>query len=117
MSLRKTIFKARYLRKEQTIAEEILWKELRNKKLEIRFRRQHPIDMYIIDFYAPEIKLAIELDGSTHKSKDAKEYDRERTDYLELKYINEIRFWNSEIAKDLNKVLNIIKEKIKGLES
>ena len=66
MAMFKTITKARYLRKEETETEKILWEEIRNSRLGIKFRRQHPIDMYILDFYAPEIKLAIELDGSIH---------------------------------------------------
>ena len=110
-----TIIKARYLRKGETKAEKILWKELRNNKLGIKFRRQHPIDMYILDFYAPSVKLAIELNGSTHKTKDNKIYDEERTNYLENKYISVLRFWNSEVEKNLGKVLKTIKEKIKEL--
>lgn len=115
MTQLKTIIKARYLRQEETKTEQILWKKLRNKSLGIRWRRQHSIDMFILDFYAPEIKLAIELDGSVHKTKENKEYDEERTCYLESKDIKVIRFWNSEVEKDLENVLNKIKEKIKQL--
>ena len=115
MTKLKTIIKARYLRKEETKAEKILWQELRDNKIGIKFRRQHPVDMYILDFYAPKIKLSIELDGSTHNIKENKEYDIERTIYLESKYINELRFWNSEIENNLTATLNIIKKKIKEL--
>ncbi len=101
------IIKARYLRHEETKAEKILWKELRNRKLGIKFRRQHPIEKFILDFYAPEIKLAIELDGSQHKGNH--EYDKLRTEYLESQKIKIIRFWNMEIEKDLEKVLEKIK--------
>lgn len=59
------IKKARILRREETKAEKMLWKELRNSGLGMKCRRQHPIDMFIIDFYVPEVKLAIELDGSS----------------------------------------------------
>jgi len=111
----KIIIKARYLRQEETKTEQILWKELRNKNIGMKFRRQHPIDMFILDFYAPKIKLAIELDGSSHTIKENKEYDRERTKYLESKNIKVLRFWNLEIEKDLKNVLNKIKEKIKGI--
>ena len=111
----KTIIKARYLRKEGTEAEQILWKALRNNNQNVKWRRQHPLDMFILDFYAPSIKLAIELDGSTHNIKDNKEYDKVRTGYLESKYIKVIRFWNSEIENDLQEVLNKIKETIKEL--
>ena len=109
----KTIVKARYLRKEETKAEKILWEKLRNNNLNVKFRRQHPFDMYILDFYAPAIKLAIELDGSIHNSKEAKEYDKERTEYLELKKIKVIRFWNSEIENNLESTIKKIKEYIK----
>ena len=100
----KTIVKARYLRKEGTKAERMLWEKLRNKNFGTRWRRQHPIDMFIVDFFASEIKLAIELDGSPHNIKENKEYDEARTDYLESKYINVLRFWNSEVEKNLENV-------------
>lgn len=111
----KTIIKARYLRREETKVEKILWQELRNSNIGIKFRRQYPIDMYILDFYAPKIKLLIELDGSTHNLKETKEYDVERTAYLESKYIYELRFWNSEIENNLNSVLSKIRAKINEL--
>ncbi|MBI3888438.1 endonuclease domain-containing protein [Candidatus Nomurabacteria bacterium] len=111
----KTIIKARYLRKENTDAEQILWRALRNNNQKIKWRRQHPIDMFIVDFYAPSIKLVIELGGATHNTKDNKEYDNARTEYLESKYISVIRFWNSEVEKNLPEVLNKIKEIIKRL--
>ena len=95
--------KARYLRKEETEAEKILWEELRNKKLGVKFRRQHPLDKFILDFYAPTIRLAIELDGSSHKENQA--YDKERTRYLESKNITVLRFWNSETENNLEEVL------------
>ena len=107
--------KVRYLRKDGTKTEKILWEELRNNNLGIKFRRQHPIDMFIIDFYAPSIKLAIELDGSIHKIKENREYDTKRTQYLESKDIKILRFWNSGIENNLKNTLIIIKEKIKEL--
>jgi len=111
----KTILKARVLRQEETKAEKILWQKLRNKKLGIKFRRQHPVDMYILDFYAPDIKLALELDGSPHKEKENKEWDKERTDYLNCKAISVLRFWNSEIERNLESTLDKIRKKIKEL--
>ena len=103
----ETLRKARYLCKEATEAEKILWEELRKDKLGVTFRRQHPIDKFILDFYAPKIKLAIELDGSSHK--ENKEYDKNRSYYLNSKNIRVLRFWNSEVEKDLGKVLKEIK--------
>ena len=109
MSKTSLLIKARYLRKEETLAEKMLWQELKNKKLGIKFRRQHPVEKFILDFYAPEIKLAIELDGKIHK--ENKEYDELRTEYLNSKGIHLIHFWNSEIENNLEEVL----EKIKNL--
>ncbi|MFZ1020045.1 MAG: endonuclease domain-containing protein [Minisyncoccia bacterium] len=117
MPVLKTILKARVLRQEETKAEKILWQKLRNKKLGIKFRRQHPIDMYILDFYAPDIKLAIELDGSIHKEKENKEWDKERTDYLNWKDVSVLRFWNSEVESDLERTLVKIRNKIEALLS
>ena len=99
--------KVRYLRKTETPAEKILWQKLRDSKLGIKFRRQYPVSTYILDFYAPKIKLAIELDGSIHK--ENKGYNEERTKYLNSKNIKVVRFWNSEIENDLENILNKIR--------
>lgn len=82
------ITKARHLRREKTKEEKILWETLRGNKLGIRWRRQHPIDMYILDFYSPQISLCIELDGSPHNIKENKEYDKAREKYLKKRYKN-----------------------------
>lgn len=104
------IKKARHLRREYTKAEKILWKALRGNKLGVKWRRQHPIDMYILDFYSSKLKLCIELDGSVHNVKENKEYDETRTEYLRIKGIKTMRFWNSEVEKDINGVLEKIKK-------
>ena len=106
------IRKARILRKGDTKAEKMLWKKLRDNKLGTKWRRQHPIDMYILDFYCPQIKLCIELDGSTHNIKENKEYDKTRDEYLKSKNIKTLRFWNSEIEKNIDAVLEKIKSKL-----
>ena len=108
------INKARYLRKEETETEKILWEKLRNKKLGIKFRRQHPIEKFILDFYAPSINLAIELDGGDHIQN--KEYDILRTSHLKTKRVHVIRFWNTEIENNLNVVIDKIREAIKSLK-
>lgn len=105
-----SVIKARYLRHKETKAEKILWKELRNRKLGIKFRRQHPLDKFILDFYAPEIKFGIELDGSQHK--EYKEYDILRTEYLSTHGIKIIRFWNREVEENLQNVMIKIKKQI-----
>jgi len=94
------------LRKNQTKEEIILWDSLKDKKLGSKFRRQHSMGPYILDFYCTNKKLAIELDGNQHK--DAIEYDKERENFLNDKGITVIRFWNNEIFKNINKVLEKI---------
>lgn len=102
----------RELRKNQTEAESILWQKIRGRKLNnLKFHRQYSAGPYILDFFCPEIRLAIELDGDQHK--DAVEYDKERESFLRDKNIRTIRFWNREVIKNLENVLRIIKENAK----
>lgn len=92
-----------------TEAEDILWKHLRNKKLNgLKFRRQHSLDIFIADFCCHEKKLVIELDGGIHDILEQKEYDEGRTSELEGKGFKVIRFRNEEIMNDLEDVLNRI---------
>ena len=101
---------ANYLRKHQTPAERKLWSALRNRQIEnIKFRRQHPIGKYIVDFYCDSQKLVIEIDGETHVER--REYDQERTKYLQLHKYRVIRFTNSEVLQNLEQVvLQILSE-------
>ena len=101
---------ARELRKNQTNAEELLWQLLRNRQLNnLKFRRQHPIfPAFILDFYCNEKKIAIELDGSHHNEADQKTYDEDRTGQLSLIGIKVIRFANSEVINDTERVLQQI---------
>ncbi|MCP5061031.1 MAG: DUF559 domain-containing protein [Ignavibacteriae bacterium] len=106
----------RQLRQDQTYAEKVMWLHLRNRQiLGVKFRRQYSVDQYIIDFYAPEIKLAIELDGSVHNEPKQKEYDEIRQTYIEKYGINFIRITNEELLGNPNKAFNRIEHKIKGL--
>jgi very-short-patch-repair endonuclease len=86
-----------------------LWHELKQDKLGVRFLRQRPIGRYIVDFYCPDKKLAIELDGSVHDSKESKQYDRLRDGSLSLVGCTVVRISNSEVNKDVFKVLTKIK--------
>jgi very-short-patch-repair endonuclease len=90
---------ARRLRKNQPEAEHIMWKALRNRKLNNwKFRRQHPIsEGFILDFYCVETKVAIELDGAHHQLNEQKEYDKNRTEFLEELGIRIIRILNQEV--------------------
>ncbi len=109
-SLKKFEERRKEMRKKPTPEEALLWKNLRGKRNKIKFRRQHSIGPYIADFYCPECNLVIELDGSHHKDSESKQYDKERTRYFKALGIKVIRFWNSEVSKDLVKVLKTIKE-------
>lgn len=101
----------RELRQSGTDAERILWEELRNRKLNgLKFRRQHPIDKVVADFYCHEKKLIIELDGLVHDVKENKEYDANRTYMLNEIGITVIRFRNEEVKKDVKMVLKMIVE-------
>ncbi len=100
------------LRKDMTAAEKILWEELKNKKLGgLKFRRQHAISRYVLDFYCHKSKLGIEIDGKYHENKAQKLYDDDRTMNLEKDNIQVIRFTNEEVRNNLIQVLNTIKEK------
>jgi len=101
--------RARYLRKNATDYERILWSHLRNRNFgEYKFRRQHPIDRYILDFYCPAAKLAIELDGSGHDSRVRALHDQARDRFLAAQGITVIRFWNHEVQEELDGVLEAI---------
>ena len=100
---------AKALRSSQTEAEKKLWSFLRNKQLKgKKFRRQHAIADYVVDFYCHECRLAIELDGSYHNTEEAKESDRARTALLNEHGITVLRFWNNEVIKEIEKVLEKI---------
>lgn len=99
------------LRQESTGAEKLLWTELRNRKLKgLKFRRQHPLDKFIVDFYCNEKKLVVELDGNVHDEKINKEYDEARTAMLAGLNIIVLRFKNEEIINKIKDVLKKIRE-------
>jgi very-short-patch-repair endonuclease len=104
----------RELRQSSTKAEKILWEYLRNRKLDgIKFRRQHPIDKFIADFYCHEKKLVVELDGAVHDDKVCAQYDEARTYELEGSGIRVIRFRNNEVENNIEFVLGEIKKATK----
>ena len=99
---------ARRLRKNLTTAEAVLWEKLRNKQLDgLRFRCQHPVGSFILDFYCPSRKLVIEIDGDIHQERT--EYDSARTSKLEEYGYRVIRFSNERVMNDLQGVLDEIK--------
>jgi very-short-patch-repair endonuclease len=97
------------LRRGATPQEEILWTRLRGNKLGKKFKRQHSIGGYITDFYCAEKKLIVELDGSVHKTQDAREYDKVRNKYFRDLGYQVLRFWNGDVDKNLSEVLRKIK--------
>lgn len=104
--------KSRSLRKQQTTVELHLWTKLRDKRLlGFKFYRQYPIGVYIVDFYCPAKKLVIELDGSQHLQR--KDYDNERTIYLEKQGIAVLRFWDNDVLNKRETVLEAIYRKLK----
>ena len=90
------------LRHNATPQEIILWARLRNSQLGFKFRRQFSVDNFILDFYCPEKRLAIEIDGSQHIDSTA---DDERTKSLNAQGIQVLRFWNNEVNTNVNGVL------------
>ena len=106
---RNTFEKAHELRNNMTDAEKVIWKELKNRRVfKTKFRRQHPIDIFIVDFYCHEFKLAIEIDGEIHLDKEIAEYDDGRTHDLEELGIKILRFTNNKVFNDINYVLKEI---------
>jgi len=96
---------ARKLRRDMTIAERKLWLALRGRQLGgAKFRRQHPLGPYVIDFYCEEAHLAVEVDGIQHTP----EGDAPRTAWLEAHGCRVIRFWNEEVLKHMPAVLETI---------
>ena len=98
------------LSKNMTEAEKVLWKELSNKKLlGLVFRRQHPVNQFIADFYCHKIRLVIEIDGSFHNIETIKERDKGRDDEFDNLGIKTIRFTNNDVLSKLTFVLDSIK--------
>lgn len=97
------------LRKSLNRAEAILWNCLKKGQLGKKFRRQHSIGPFIIDFYCPACKFGIELDGGTHDNEQSQTHDSIRTEFLKTKGIKIIRFLNEEVYNNLEGVLNLIK--------
>ncbi len=103
------------LRNNGTPAEAFLWKHLSNRQLEGRkFRRQHSIGSYIVDFYCPSERLIVELDGEIHMNATAEEKDRKRTEYLENLDYKVIRFENKMVFENFQSVVLEIKDNFKN---
>jgi very-short-patch-repair endonuclease len=100
----------RELRQNSTPAEKIMWQCLRGNRFGFKFRRQHSLGSFIVDFYCPEKRLIIEIDGGVHL--ENQELDQARDEYFRQLNYKVIRFWNEEVHKNLDKVLEKIKSQL-----
>ena len=108
------VFQRKYLRNHCTPAESALWQLLKGKKLDGRkFRRQHSVGEYVLDFYCPSEQLAVELDGEYHNTPEAMEHDEERRKFIEGVGILVIRFPNSDVFERPAHVLDQIMQHFK----
>lgn len=103
----------RSLRTDATLHGRIMWARLRGEQFGVRFRRQFSVDRYILDFYCPKLKLAIEIDGAQHLDHVA--YDDERTKFLAQKGVFVLRFGNNEVNSNLEGVVTAIELTIRDL--
>ena len=108
---------ARQNRKNHTEAEHALWQELRGNKLDVKFRRQHAIDAFIVDFVSLQGALIIEVDGGYHEDAEQKVYDENRTKILNEIGFTVLRFSNDEVLGNISFVLNSIKDTLKKLSA
>ena len=107
----KAFENARSNRKTAPETEKLMWEELRGKKINgYKFRRQHPIDTFIADFYCHEKKLVVEINGEYHFQNDQPQYDTWRTEILENLGITVIRFSNYEVENEMERVTNLLKK-------
>ena len=103
---KETVTRARQLRRKLTLPEVILWNALRGRRLEgRRFRRQHPLGPYILDFYCAEARLAVEIDGAAHDHPDKIEHDQRRRRWLESCGVRALRIPAREVLGNLDGVL------------
>jgi len=102
---------AKNLRSSSTDAERVLWCHIRAKRLDgFKFRRQHPMGKYIVDFICLESKIVIELDGGQHADPGIETYDRERDNWLERAGYRVLRFWDNDVLLNTKGMLEVIRE-------
>lgn len=107
--------RARELRNNATDAETALWGYLKTKPFGIKFRRQHPYSIYILDFYCHALKLVVEVDGSIHNKEEIKANDILRQKHLEKDGFIVLRFTNNEVLKNLESTISNINATIKKM--
>jgi very-short-patch-repair endonuclease len=103
---------ARRLRRDSTDVEMRLWQKLRSRQLGVGFRRQHPAGPFVLDFYCPTLRLAIELDGGQHNELRHQARDKSRDQWLAERGVTVVRLWNSDVTLNLHGVLEAIAAKV-----
>jgi very-short-patch-repair endonuclease len=101
----------RLLREQDIGAEKILWGKLRNRQQKFKFKRQYSVGGYIVDFYCPKLKLAVEIDGATHSTEEEIKKDKEREKFLKRFGIKVIRYINNDVYRHATDVVGDIYEK------
>jgi very-short-patch-repair endonuclease len=108
----KVFQNAAELRERMTESESKLWEYLKKKPMGFKFRRQHPLAGYVLDFYWHKLRLSIELDGGYHLKKEQIQRDKERTNYLNEVGILEFRYTNSQVIEEFDAVIRHINHKL-----
>jgi len=97
------------LRNDTPKAERILWSQLQGRQIQnLKFRRQYGIGPYVVDFFCPQLRLTVEVDGDSHFQKNAEKYDKKRQKYIEKHNICFLRFTNEDVYKNLDGVIEEI---------
>ncbi len=111
---KKTVARARDLRRTMTLPEVLLWQHIRSRRLNgIRFRRQHPIGPYILDFFCEDARLAVEVDGESHSQAEAVEHDKRRTEWLNARGISVLRIPARDVLSELAAVVDHIQRQVR----
>src|SRR5947209_3423864 len=102
------LMKARELRRRPSLPEGLLWQVLRRRPNGIKFRRQHPLGWYIVDFYCPAARLVIEIDGESHRMGDRPQHDARRDGWLRAQGLRVARFDAADVMNDVDSVVTAI---------
>ena len=105
--------KRRLLRNNMPKAEAVVWSKLKGRQmLGYKFRRQYSVNRYFIDFYCPELKLAVEIDGDSHFQEESRDDDKLRQAFIESFDIQFVRFTNEDVYKNLEGVLETVRRMV-----
>jgi len=109
-----TIRAAKRLRREMSLPEVLLWRELRKRPAGFKFRRQHPAGPYVLDFYCDAVRLAVEVDGQAHGHGDRPERDMQRDAWLAARQVRTVRIAAADVLNDLEAVVRHLVEVARG---